>query len=280
MVTVLKILADNNISRPGFVGEHGFSVLIKRGGEKILFDTGAGFSLPLNLKAFEENLKGVTKIVISHGHYDHTSGLKWAVQQTGQVAVVAQPGLFSRHMAYNPEDPLEKPRYIGCPQTQEELEDLGACFNWFERTSEISPGLWFITGIERRPELIPRDPRLVLPAENGQVRSDPLEDDASLLLETESFPVLLLGCAHGGILNILDHIQYTMGINRLRAILGGTHLMVSGPEAIDQVVDRFEEFSVELVGTSHCTGFQAAIKLANHFGRRFEMASAGSVFRF
>ena len=145
---------------------------------------------------------------------------------------------------------------------------------------EINPGLWFITGIHRNSKYVPADPRLVVFGEGGQPKPDPLEDDASLLLETDNFPVLLLGCAHVGVLNLLDHIQQQMGFNRLRAVLGGTHLMVSRPAEIKKVIKRFEEFSVELVGISHCTGFKAAVILANHFGPRFQMASAGSIFRF
>jgi len=280
METVIKILADNTISRPGFIGEHGFSALIERGKAKILFDTGAGVSLPYNLKAFDEKIEDVDKIVLSHGHYDHTGGLKWAIQQTGPVTVISHPDLFSCHMAHNPDNPLEEPRYIGCPQEQEELEGLGARFHWLDRTSEISPGLWFITGIHRNPEFVPSDPRLVVLDEGGQLTIDPLEDDASLILETDTFPVLLLGCAHAGVLNLLDHIQQRKGFNRLRAVLGGTHLLVNQPETINRVIERFEEFSIELVGISHCTGFKAAVLLANHFGKRFQMAAAGSVFRF
>jgi 7,8-dihydropterin-6-yl-methyl-4-(beta-D-ribofuranosyl)aminobenzene 5'-phosphate synthase len=71
-----------------------------------------------------------------------------------------------------------------------------------------------------------------------------------------------------------------MGITKLRAILGGTHLMFFEPKDIRHAIDKFEEFSIDLVGVSHCTGFQAAVELSKHFGDRFRLASAGTVFNF
>jgi 7,8-dihydropterin-6-yl-methyl-4-(beta-D-ribofuranosyl)aminobenzene 5'-phosphate synthase len=66
----------------------------------------------------------------------------------------------------------------------------------------------------------------------------------------------------------------------LRAILGGTHLMFYGPEVLDQAMKRFEDFAIDLIAVSHCTGMSAAIQLANHFGDRFMLASAGTAFDF
>ncbi len=117
------------------------------------------------------------------------------------------------------------------------------------------------------------------PGKAGPV-PDPIAEDASLLVETASGPVLLLGCAHGGVLNILDPIRTHLGITRLQAVLGGTHLMFFTPDRIKAVIEAFERFDVALVGVSHCTGDTAARQLAQHFGGRFRRAAAGSVFHF
>jgi 7,8-dihydropterin-6-yl-methyl-4-(beta-D-ribofuranosyl)aminobenzene 5'-phosphate synthase len=275
----ITILCDNSISKSGFIGEHGFSLLIEREDEKYLFDTGPGISLPLNLKTLNKDLKSLNKVFLSHGHYDHTGGLKWVIQQVGKVEVMAHPGVFSVHMALNPQDTGEPSRYIGCRFTQDELEQSGATFSFIDHTREVRPGLWFVTGIKPDPEKLPNDARLVIPQGEGFVR-DPLKDDASLLLETDGAPILVLGCAHAGVFNILDHIRENMGITKLRAILGGTHLMFFEPKDVHRAIDKFEEFSIDLVGVSHCTGFQAAVELSKHFGDRFRLASAGSSFIF
>ena len=84
MKTVITILVDNCVSRAGLIGEHGFSALVEKGEEKFLFDTGPGTSLPHNTKKLEKDLRHLDKIIISHGHYDHTGGLKWAIQRSGE----------------------------------------------------------------------------------------------------------------------------------------------------------------------------------------------------
>jgi len=279
METRITILCDNSISRSGFVGEHGFSCLIERGDEKYLFDTGPGRSLPLNLKTADMDLAGLDRIFISHGHYDHTGGLLWATQQMDRIEVVAHPAVFSRHMVMDPGVPDKPPRYIGSPASREDLERSGAAFRFMDHTEEAAPGVWFVTGIDRDPDKAPKDPRLVVPEGKGFVQ-DFIEDDASLLIETGGPPVLVLGCAHAGVLNILEHVRDSMGISSLRAILGGTHLMFYGPEDLPRVMEAFERFSIDLVGVSHCTGFQAAVKLSNRFGDRFAVAAAGRVFGF
>jgi 7,8-dihydropterin-6-yl-methyl-4-(beta-D-ribofuranosyl)aminobenzene 5'-phosphate synthase len=279
METRVTIVCDNSISRSGFVGEHGFSCLIERGGERVLFDTGPGRSLPINLETLSTDLSGLDRICISHGHYDHTGGLLWATQQLDRIEVIAHPEMFSRHMVMDPETPEKPPRYIGCPFSRRELEQSGAIFHFVGQTEEIAPGLWFVTGIDRDPSKSPKDARLVLPTGDG-FGPDPIEDDASLIVDTDGGPVLVLGCAHAGVLNILRHVRKTMGIQQLRAILGGTHLMFYGPESLPLIMDEFERFSIDLVGVSHCTGFEAAVALHNHFGDRFAAASAGKIFTF
>jgi 7,8-dihydropterin-6-yl-methyl-4-(beta-D-ribofuranosyl)aminobenzene 5'-phosphate synthase len=277
--TEITILCDNYVGRPGFIGEHGFSTLIESGGKRYLFDAGSGVGLSHNLKLLEKNLKGVSRIFLSHGHYDHTGGLKTALQEIGPVNVVAHSQVFSRHYVQNPLLFATEPRYIGSPLSMEELTALGADFTWVDQTRQMEDGIRFVTGVPCKPDQNFQDPQLLL-QEGASFSPDPITDDASLLIETATDPVLLLGCGHAGVLNILDHLQDSLKIRKLRAILGGTHLMFFSPERIAAVIQRFEDFGVEQVGVSHCTGMKAAVALGAHFKDRFTAAATGSVFSF
>jgi 7,8-dihydropterin-6-yl-methyl-4-(beta-D-ribofuranosyl)aminobenzene 5'-phosphate synthase len=278
MKTRITILCDNGIIGPPFLGEHGFSALIERGDVRYLLDTGPGLTIGHNLDVLKQDLTSLNAVFISHGHYDHTGGLKWVLERTGDTEVVAHPDIFDRHMA-DPGNGRDGLRFVGCPFNRGELEDMGARFRFIEHPTEVAPGLWFIAGIPRDPEFDPKDGRLVLEQE-GSMISDPISDDASLLLETETGTVLLLGCAHAGILNILEFIRGHMGIDRLKAVLGGTHLMFGGTQDLARVIEKLERFSVDLIGVSHCTGFDAAAVMAMHFGKRFARAGAGRQFEF
>ncbi len=278
-MTTIQILCDNNIEGVDFLGEHGFAALVTHPTGIYLFDTGQGHTLPHNARQSGLPFEDLAAVILSHGHYDHTGGLAWVLAQTGAIEVHAHPAVFSPHLAKIADDTAKPPRYVGCPRTREELEADGARFVFHDQTATIAPGLWFISGYARHGDQTPADGKLVLGGGAGPV-PDPMADDASLLLETASGPVLLLGCAHGGVLNILDHVREHLGVSRLQAVLGGTHLMFYTSDQIREVIAAFEAFDVAQVGVSHCTGGEAATQLAQHFGGRFCRAAAGSVFRF
>ena len=278
-MSAVTILCDNTVGRMDFLGEHGFAALIEHEDRRYLFDTGQGRTLPHNVERGGIALDGIAAVVLSHGHIDHTGGLAWVLAQTGPTTVVAHPALFDRHMVRRSRDPAAGPRFIGSPRSRGDLEAAGAAFDFRESTTAIASGLHFITGYARQPHQTPGDRRLMLARGNDLV-PDPVAEDANLLIETAVGPVLILGCAHGGLLNILDHVRNVMGFERLRAVLGGTHLMFSGPEQTQAVIDALETFDVQQVAVSHCTGFKAAATLARHFGRRFQQAAAGRRFDF
>jgi 7,8-dihydropterin-6-yl-methyl-4-(beta-D-ribofuranosyl)aminobenzene 5'-phosphate synthase len=276
-MTRLTILVDNNVpAGSNLVPEHGFAALIERGSERMLFDTGQGPALIENAAKLHKDLANLTCVLLSHGHYDHTGGLLHAVNMNPGIRVVAHPAVFSAHMKL---DEGEKaPRTIGIPHTRRELEDVGAVFEFIEDFREISQGLWF-SGYVPRYFKSPSSPGLVT-VMNGQTVSDPMEDDASLVIETPPGPCVVLGCAHAGVRNILEHVRANLGIHRIHAVIGGTHLGPSDKAETFAAIKALEDFNVQVVATAHCTGSGPTEVLRAYFGSRYCEASAGAEFVF
>lgn len=277
MSVKLTILCENCVEKAspyGLLGEYGFSCLIETTNGTYLFDTGGGLTISNNAERLGIDLRRLDGIILSHGHFDHTGGLKLVLEKTGPVAVYAHPDLFSRRFSSHG-GPLRK---IGMAWNQVELELLGADFQLSRDPVEIAENLLLSGRVPRTNSHETGDPKLVIEGANGKHNSDPLEDDLSLFLRTDKGLVLLLGCAHAGLNNIIDHAIRTCDEKRIHAIVGGTHLMFSGEAQLKATMDRLEKEEVAHIGASHCTGRNGALALAARFGERFFSATVGTSF--
>jgi 7,8-dihydropterin-6-yl-methyl-4-(beta-D-ribofuranosyl)aminobenzene 5'-phosphate synthase len=280
METTITILVDNTAGgRRGTIAEHGLSVWISQGEEHTLFDTGAGKALPINIECMKKNLQNIHRVILSHGHWDHTGGLKEVLGTRDTIDVLAHPGIFEERFAVRKQNGKTKYYPASIPFSQKELEQAGAHFLLKREYHEVSPGLWFSGEIPRPQGWQSSDHRLVI-KRNKEDIPDPLVDDISLLLETDSGPVVLLGCAHAGTDIILDYLSDKSGYSSFYAVIGGTHLMRSNDQQIDTIITILEKYQVQKIVATHCTGFPAMAKMYYHFGDRFEVAHVGSVFRF
>jgi len=275
MSVKLTILCENCVEKAspyGLLGEYGFSCLVETASGTYLFDTGGGLTIINNAERLGINLSRLDGIILSHGHFDHTGGLKQVLEQTGPIAVYAHPDLFDRRFSSHG-GPL---RSIGIAGERNELEALGADFQLSKEPVEITANM-LLSGCV--PGVNPHeigDPKLVIEVVAGKYARDPLEDDLSLFLHTDKGLVLVLGCAHAGLINIIDHAVAVTGEKRIHAIVGGTHLMYSGKDQLKATMDRLESEDVTHIGASHCTGRNGALALAARFGERFFSASVGS----
>jgi 7,8-dihydropterin-6-yl-methyl-4-(beta-D-ribofuranosyl)aminobenzene 5'-phosphate synthase len=108
---------------------------------------------------------------------------------------------------------------------------------------------------------------------------DPLADDLALIIQTHYGLVVILGCAHRGIVNTLHHAQKLTGQETVYAVIGGTHLYRASDERIEQTIAALKEMGIRKLGVSHCTGFRPSAKLAREFEGIFFMNNAGTRLR-
>lgn len=269
----LTVLCENSVGRPnGTIGEHGFACFIETPEGSFLFDTGNGTGILRNAGVLSRQLGSVRTVILSHGHYDHTGGLLDVLGKTGPTNVVAHPGIFAERYWVGEHER----RSIGIPFTRLQLEAAGARFQLRQEFAEVARGIHFSGEIPRHSLFETGDPHLLAMTGDGTLARDPFPDDACLVIATTKGPIILLGCAHAGLINTVQHVRAKSGCDRIYAVLGGTHLAPATDEQFASTVRILRTFGVERIGVSHCTGLPRAAQLHAEFGGRFFFASVGS----
>jgi 7,8-dihydropterin-6-yl-methyl-4-(beta-D-ribofuranosyl)aminobenzene 5'-phosphate synthase len=268
----IKTLAENTAGH-NFLAEWGLSMFIEADGLKILFDTGAGTALVHNALLLGIDLTTTGKMVLSHGHYDHTGGLRDVLALIKKdIEIIAHPDIWSvkyGRLGKNRE------RFAGLPFRRELLENLGARFNLTREPVRLSDHILTTGEIPLVTDYEEVDTGL-FDKKTGEMLPDELKDDLAMIIDTEYGLVVILGCAHRGIVNTLKHAQKITGKELIYAAIGGTHLLNATQERLEKTVRDLKAMGLQYLGASHCTGFEASVYLAREFGERFFLNNSGS----
>lgn len=281
MKTKITVLCENSVvvPAPPLIGEHGFSCLIESG-DTTLFDTGQGFGIVNNMQKMGKQFDAIGRVVLSHGHFDHTGGLLAVLQNRKEkTPVFLHPDAFNDKKAVVPlpQNTIELP--IGMRASKEEYEKAGAQFNLIKGFTKITDSISALSDVKRPADWKTWDTRLKQKI-NGEIVDDPFTDDLSLIINTESGPVVLLGCAHAGIVEILNDLSEKTGHKEFHAVIGGTHLESAPEDYVIQAMDTLRRYQVKKIAVSHCTGLKMAARFAAEFKNEFANASVGSSFEF
>jgi len=270
-------LCENNIGHGGknLIGEHGLSFYIEAGDRCILFDSGQNLAIANNAEVLGIDLSRIDTVVLSHGHYDHSSGLKTLLNCNTEFTLCAHPGVFSPKVRRAG----DSYKYIGIPVDRNSLEQKGVKIKLDKDFLPIAPGITTtgIIALSNEFETVESDFYL----KNGDdFTADTLADDRALILDTKKGLVVLLGCSHRGVVNTLNHVTQIAGRQRIHAILGGLHLGKASGEKLQKIIDHLRAFELDKIGVGHCTGPKAFVALANAFGDKVFLNTVGNVMEF
>jgi 7,8-dihydropterin-6-yl-methyl-4-(beta-D-ribofuranosyl)aminobenzene 5'-phosphate synthase len=272
-VTVLStMLAEEG------VGEWGFAALVEVDGYRLLFDTGAREETVLrNAAELSVDLTNVTDVLLSHHHADHTGGLlrlrqeRWGGGKALSRAHVA-PGMFiPRRRADG--DATERNPMIA---TRAVYEAGGGKVVEHARAEQLAPGVWVTGPIERRhPERnFPKGSTVVTPTGAAE---DTVPEDQSLVIRTTDGLVVITGCGHAGIGNILATARELAPGVPVKTVLGGLHLFAADEKGLAWTADRMREAGVRELMGAHCTGLEAVYRLRALLGLERAAAVVGAV---
>lgn len=249
----LTILVDNNTFIDQYYhGEPAASFYVECADKKILFDTGYSDILISNAEKMGIDLQEVTHIVLSHGHDDHTKGLKYLknVFDISKMKLIAHPDCFLKK--YNGD------LYIGSPFLEEEIKQTTE-FISCESTYLITDQLLFLGEIPRTNTFENQNP-IGKYEKDGKLEDDYLMDDTAMVYKGQKGLFIITGCSHSGICNIIEYAKRICQNDRVYGVLGGFHLF-HDDEQLQKTISYLKENNIEKFYPCHCVSLLAKAKM-------------------
>ncbi len=244
-------LIENLVYQQGLVAEHGLSIYIETGNQKILFDTGQTGLFLQNAHKLGVAIEDIDSLVLSHGHYDHTGGLYPFLKRNNKARVFAKKDIFTPKY-HGPN------RFIGTLRNEKLLKDR---LIYIETITEIADGVFIMPDIIIHNSLDTHFKGMYRKTGNEFVPDD-FEDELFLVLKQNKQINIVTACSHRGITNICttatEHFKLPVGL-----ILGGFHTKNCTEDQYQQITNYFRQLQPQSIGVCHCTGVEKYADLRN-----------------
>jgi len=253
-----SVLLENTTNCGGLASEHGLSLWIEADGTRILFDAGQSGAFLANAAAMRIDISRADALVLSHGHYDHTGGLAHLPRETWPLHAYLHPAaMMPRYHRHDP--PPHKS--IGMPAASATvIKQMDERIIWTCTATQITEDIGVTGYFPRAAQFEQAEPSFFVDA--ACTRHDSIRDDQALWLKTKNGVVVVMGCAHAGVANTLDHICRLLLVDHIYAVIGGLHLGAASDDRIARTADALNKRGVALVAAGHCTGSEAVTTLS------------------
>lgn len=249
-IIITTIIENDKKENSNLDNEFGLSLYIDDGEIQLLLDTGKTGLFLKNAEKLNINLKDLKTVVLSHSHFDHTGGLKSLIETVNKdFNLYINPNFFNKK--YKTENNIET--FIGNNFNKEYLiENNINIVEMKEDTLKLSEKITLFTNFKNVTNFEPDNERYILKDKDKNI-VDKMEDEVAIGIDTSKGYLIVCGCSHIGIANIVEKIKKETHKN-IYGIVGGLHLSRANQERIDKTIEYIKENNIQFLGTSHCTG--------------------------
>lgn len=253
----ITTLVENCVYGRKLQAEHGLSLYIEIQGNRILFDTGASDLFIRNARLLRIDLQKVDYLILSHGHSDHTGGLRYFLELNTQATVVCKREIFFPK--------FKDERENGMKHTQN--LDLSR-FRFITEQTELLPGVFLFPSIDIINQEDTHFERFWVQKEDGCKIPDTFQDELAMVLVEPEGVSVLSACSHRGITNILRTVRTAFPESSCKLLLGGFHIHNAEKQKYQIIADYLQEYLPRQIGVCHCTGVDKYAFFFKDFGDR------------